>query len=354
MQPGVTVVLVNWNGEKYLRSFLPKLFETTYPNFDVLLVDNASADGSLAFVREQYPQIKVVETGSNLGFAAGNNFALPYVETQYVLLLNTDVEVTPGWLEPLVQLMEARPETAAVQPKVLSWHDKTRFEYAGASGGWLDAKGYAFCRGRVFDVAETDAGQYDDAAEIFWATGACMMIRRSVIDQLGLFDPKFFAHWEEIDFCWRARNAGYSIWAEPRSVVYHVGGGTLPVSSPRKTRLNFRNSLLAFVKNLPAGQAFGKVFFRMILDGVAAWRALLKGDAAFFGAVFKAHLQFYGMLGYAIRQRKGMPKKNLEAHAGVFRGSVVYQHFVKGKQYFWEMTGQKAPKLPETSVERPA
>ena len=336
MSVGVTVVILNWNGRKWLDKFLPFLLKTTYSPCEFMVVDNGSTDDSVAFVRERFSEVTVVELPENYGFAEGNNRAMKEIDTPYVVLLNSDVEVTPGWLEPLVAAMEAAPQLASVQPKIRSWSDREFFEYAGASGGFLDALGYPFCRGRVFDTLEKDEGQYDQNSSVFWATGACCLIRVSVIDQIGLFDPDFFAHMEEIDFCWRAKNWGYDIGCIPKSVVYHVGGGTLPQGNPRKTYLNVRNNLRMLYKNLPARSLVPRLAIRWVLDYIWGVKSLISGDFKTLGAIWKGHRDFLRSLSSLRRKRKlSFPKgvKKIPAQ-GYLPKSIIWQYFVKGNKNF--------------------
>jgi GT2 family glycosyltransferase len=334
---GVTILLVNWNGEKYLKKFLPPLMQTFYTPFDVLLVDNNSQDNSLAFVKANYPEIRVIKSDVNLGFAAGNNFALPHVNNPYLVLLNTDVCVTPDWLSPLVAAAEANPLAAAIQPKIRAYHQPSYFEYAGGCGGWLDKWGYPFCRGRLFDTLEEDTGQYDDSRPIFWASGACMLVRLEVIRKIGLFEPDFFAHWEEIDFCWRAQNYGYSILAVPQSLVFHVGGGTLAKSNPQKSFLNFRNSLLCMVKNLPFPELCLKLAVRWALDYVVIFKNLLEGKTNESRSILYAHWAFLKWLPIFWRKRKSLPQKRLKLLTGVYYGSVVWAYFIAKKNSFHQL-----------------
>jgi GT2 family glycosyltransferase len=335
----VTVVLVNWNGKAHLQAFLPFLFRTEYPHFSVVLIDNASTDDSVAWVKAHFPQIHIEPLDRNTGFAEGNNtaFTRGLVQTPYAVLLNTDVEVSADWLAPLVQVMDENPDVAAAQPKIRSYHHKERFEYAGACGGYLDCLGYPFCRGRIFDDAETDTGQYDSETDIFWATGACMMVRTSVVEKIGLFDARYFAHWEEIDFCWRAQNAGYRIRVVPSSVVYHVGGGTLPKSNPRKVFLNFRNSLVTLLKNLPLTEAVPMIFMRLVLDGIAAMKGLLAGDVVYLWTIARSHLSFYTRIPYALRSRRNLKQRPYRSLKGVYGGSVVWHYFVRKVKTFGEL-----------------
>ncbi|MCI4668710.1 MAG: glycosyltransferase family 2 protein [Bacteroidia bacterium] len=335
----VSIVILNWNGRSYLDQFLPSVIKSTYQDKRILVVDNGSTDDSVSFTKEKFPEVEVLELPENYGFAEGNNQALPHIDSPYLILLNSDVEVAPDWIEPLVEMMEANPNMAACQPKIRAFHQKDHFEYAGASGGFLDKYGYPFCRGRIFDTLELDEGQYEEPMEVFWATGAAMMLRKSVVDQIGLFEAAFFAHMEEIDFCWRALNHGYDIGCHPGSIVYHVGGGTLPQGNPRKTFLNVRNGLTLLFKNLPKGKVFSHLFIRMVLDGIWGLSTLLKGDFKTIGAILKGHFAFYGKLGFWRKRRreiypvapKAFPKK------GFLNQSIVWQYFGKGKKTWSEV-----------------
>jgi hypothetical protein len=334
--PSVAVVILNWNGKRYLEQFLPSVLTTTYPAYRLIVADNASTDDSLLFLAEQYPQIEILRLPVNYGFARGYNEALRGVEADYYLLLNSDVEVTPGWIEPMVELLEQEPRAAACQPKIRAWRNRDLFEYAGAAGGWLDAYGYPFARGRVFDVCEADTGQYDTVAEVFWASGAALLIRSSVYRSLGGFDDYFFAHQEEIDLCWRVQRAGFRVFCHPQSLVFHVGGGTLPRGNSRKTFLNFRNNLIMLAKNLPRSEKWWKIPARLALDEVSAVKGLVSGDAGYFWAIVKAHHAFLYWLLIGRRKGPALPRstKRLE---GYYRGNVVWDHFVKGRTRFSEI-----------------
>ncbi|MBX7241658.1 MAG: glycosyltransferase family 2 protein [Bacteroidia bacterium] len=336
--PKVAVILLNWNGKHWLERFLPFVTRSTYPALEIWVVDNASTDESVAYVQSEFPQVKTLVLDKNYGFTQGNNLALPHIDTPYYILLNSDVEVSPGWVEPMAEYMEQHPDTGVIQPKILAHHAKDTFEYAGAAGGWIDSLGYPFCKGRVFEFIEKDEKQYDKTSEIFWASGACCMIRKSVTDKTGLFEPSFFAHMEEIDFCWRVKNYGFKIIYQPQSVVWHVGGGTLNKTNPRKTFLNIRNSLSVLVRNLPAYQILPKVFLRLCLDGVFAVTLLLRGDFPNIRAILQAHFAFYGMLGYLLKSRKSLlvPPSSFPT-TGTFGGSIVFEHFVRGKKVFHEI-----------------
>ena len=287
------VVILNWNGKKMLERFLPSVTLHSTGDTEVIIADNGSTDDSLAFVREHYPQLRIIELDKNYGFAGGYNRALEQVEADYYVLLNDDVEVTPNWIEPVIAQMEQHPQTAICQPKLLMYDQRDTFEYAGGAGGFIDKYGYPFCRGRMFTTLEQDRGQYDDPCPIFWASGAAMFVRSSVWKELGGLDDDFFAHMEEIDFCWRAKNAGYEVEYCPHSVVYHVGGGTLPKSNPHKTYLNFRNNMALLYKNLPQSRLAWVMVSRVVLDYVAAFKFLMEHKPKEFSAVVQAHRAFY-------------------------------------------------------------
>ncbi len=336
--PEVAIVILNWNGKKFLEKFLPSVLASTYPNKRIVLADNASADDSIAFVKAHFPNVEIIINSSNEGFAKGYNSALSQVNSDYYILLNSDIEVTPNWLEPLLYVMENYRNAGACQPKILSYHQKDTFEYAGACGGWIDSLGYPFARGRVFDDCESDAGQYDDVAPCFWATGAALCIRAKLYHDAGGLDPYFFAHQEEIDLCWRLQRLGYAVFAVPLSVVYHVGGGTLPKGNSKKTFLNFRNNLVMMHKNLPWREKWWKMPCRLALDAVAAWRALLSGDTGFFTAVAKAHFHYTGWIITGQIPELPFPDKKNE---GWYNGSLIWQYFIKKKKKFSEIVVRK-------------
>jgi len=337
--PSIAIVILNYNGKNYLQKFLPPVIASTYPNKRVIVADNASLDGSVELVKEQFSSVELLINTQNDGFAGGYNWALSQVESDYYVLLNSDVEVMEGWIEPIIQLMESDPSIAACQPKLLSFNNRHVLEYAGACGGWIDVLGYPFSRGRVFDVQEEDKHQYDSIEPIFWASGAAMFVRSKVYHALGGLDAKFFAHHEEIDLCWRMQLAGYKIMACPSSVVYHVGAGTLPRGG-RKVYLNFRNNLLMLSKNLPWQEKIYKLPFRFMLDAISAWKGLLQGDAGFFNAIVKAHITVMRLWlkGYPTHD---LPKKPMNTLQGVYQGSIVWQHFVKHKKLFSEIIKHK-------------
>ena len=331
--PSVAVVILNWNGKNFLQQFLPSVLASTYSNLRVILADNASTDDSVQFVQQNFHNVEILTSKENYGFAKGYNFFLQQVKADYYILLNSDVEVTAGWIEPVIELMEADKTIAACQPKLLAWHHKDTFEYAGASGGWIDALGYPFSRGRVFDILEKDHGQYNDAAQIFWASGAALFIKAELFHAMKGFDEFFFAHQEEIDLCWRLQRSGYKIYVCPQSVVYHVGGGTLPTGSTQKVYLNFRNNLVMITKNMSLAELCWKLPLRIALDAVSAFKELLSGNAGYWLAVLKAHFAFIGWL-FKPKQTTVSTYPVLKT---VYKGSVVWQYFIRKKQIFSEI-----------------
>lgn len=338
--PLVAVVILNWNGKKYLQQFLPALLSSTYANKQVIVADNASTDDSVNFVCANFPSVEIICNTSNEGFAKGYNTALKKVKADYYVLLNSDVEVTPGWIEPIIALMQGDAAIGACQPKIKAYNERTHFEYAGACGGWIDAFGYPFSRGRVFDITEDDKGQYDQAAACFWASGAALFVRAELYHTVGGLDEYFFAHQEEIDLCWRLQLAGYKVYVQPSSVVYHVGGGTLPKNDSLKVYLNFRNNLIMLAKNLSFGEALWRLPVRLWLDAIAAWKGLFAGQTGYFFAVIKAHVQFVKWCLVDKKKSVFPVSKNGEV-AGLYKGSVVWQHFVKKKRLFSEIVTGK-------------
>jgi len=337
--PSVAVVILNWNGRKFLEEFLPTVCATDYPSLEIYVADNASQDDSVDFVRQHYPGITLISNSGNVGFAEGYNQALSKIEAAYYVLLNQDVAVDPAWIRPLVMFMETHAAAGACQPKILAQHRREQFEYAGAAGGWIDRWGYAFCRGRIFEELETDRGQYDDPARVFWASGAALFIRAELYHRAGGLDACFFAHMEEIDLCWRLQRLGYEVWCCPASVVYHVGGGSLPRGNSRKTFLNYRNNLIMMHKNLSGMQRFFTLLGRLSLDGLSALRSLVKGDAGELSAILKAHRGYYGWRFGKSRGQYNLPadpvyRRSFSSLAGVYRGSVVWQYFVRHKKTF--------------------
>jgi len=340
MTASVAIVILNWNGSAFLQKFLPSVMASAYVNKKIFVADNASTDNSIQFLQQHYPEINIIQNSSNQGFAKGYNSALKQVNADYYVLLNSDVEVTVNWITPVIELMESDKSIAACQPKLLAYGNKTQFEYAGASGGWIDTLGYPFMRGRVFDICENDNGQYDDVQQCFWASGAALFVRAKVYHQLGGLDEYFFAHQEEIDLCWRMQLAGHKIFVQPASVVYHVGGGTLPKGNSLKTFLNFRNNLIMLAKNLPPAAAVWKIPFRIMLDILSALRGLLSGDGGYFFAICKAHYHFMGWL---VSGKKGsvFPVSKHGKLNGLYKGSVVWAYFIQKKKTFLEIIGSK-------------
>ena len=339
--PRVAIVILNYNGRAYLERFLPSVMATTYPNYEVIVADNGSLDDSLAFLGEQYANIKTLDLKGNHGYARGYNLALRQIEAPYYILLNSDVEVTEGWIEPIIELMERDPTVGACQPKIKSCQQRNYFEYAGAGGGWLDALGYPFCRGRIFAVTERDSGQYEDTQEIFWATGAAFFVRSQLFHGLEGFDPDYFAHSEEIDLCWRIKRAGYKVMARPRSVVYHVGGGTLDYNTPQKAYLNFRNSLFNLLKNEDGRRLWWLIPLRLLLDGLAGGLFLSQGKFRHIRSILRAHRSFCANFSKMLKKRRQIreliqkvsisPMPNM---AGRYPGSIVWLYYARGKRYF--------------------
>ncbi len=331
--PKVAIVILNWNGRNYLEKFLPSVFATAYENIEFIVSDNGSTDDSVSFLQNNFPQITLIRLDKNYGFAKGYNLTLEKIQADYYAIINSDIEVEPGWLLPIVNLLEQNKLNAACQPKLLSYKNKNLFEYAGGAGGWLDSFGYPFARGRIFDICEEDKGQYDSTERVFWVSGAAMVIRSEVFHEMNGFDNYFFAHQEEIDLCWRMQLAGYKLFACPSSVVYHVGGGTLPRGNSLKTYLNFRNNQIMLYKNLPWSEKWWKIPFRISLDTISAWKGLLSGDAGYFLAILRAHFSFYKWV--LFRQDQSVfPEKKTGTLYGIYRGNVVWEHFAKGKKYF--------------------
>lgn len=331
---------MSWNGRKFLEQFLPSVVATTYAGATHYVIDNASTDDTATWLAEHYPQVQLVQLGQNLGFAGGYNEGLKQIPADYYVLLNQDVEVTPNWLQPMVALMQQHPEAGACQPKIRDYHQKDHFEYAGAAGGYMDYLGYTFCRGRLFDVLEKDEGQYDTVAPIFWATGAALFIRAELYHQLGGLDVDFFAHMEEIDLCWRMKNAGQRILYTPGALVYHVGGGSLPQGNPRKTFLNFRNNLWMLYKNLPQSRFKRTMALRVALDVVAAYRSLFSGKLGDFKAIANAHRDFFSSLSILKQKRKALQnglKNQVPNTEGLYPKSLIWQFFAKGKKRFADL-----------------
>jgi GT2 family glycosyltransferase len=330
------IVILNWNGIEFLKKFLGTIIKYSTDNSNLVYVaDNGSIDGSAEWLASNFKDVKIIRLDKNYGFAGGYNIALEQIDAKYYVLINSDIEVTASWLAPLVSFMDCNPDVAACQPKILSYSRKDHFEYAGAAGGYIDKYGYPFCRGRLFDTVETDNGQYDNGTDIFWASGACMIISAEAWKKCGGFDSTFFAHMEEIDLCWRLNKAGYRVRYVPESVVFHIGGGSLPYNSPFKVYLNFRNSLFMLYKNLPDNKLNSTLFFRKSLDGVAAIMFLLKGNFENFKSVWKAHMDYYRAKDEL--KRKRVLVKKLETKiipVLILKKSIVFEFYAKGNKTF--------------------
>lgn len=319
----VAIAILNWNGKSWLEKFLPGVILHS-ADAEICLIDNASTDGSTDYVKSTFPTVKIIQNSGNNGFAAGYNEGLRHIDADIYCLLNSDVEVTEGWLTCVIEIFKNNPQIAVIQPKILDYNNRDRFEFAGAAGGFLDNLGYPYCRGRLFESVEKDSGQYDDETEIFWASGCCFFIRREDFWAQNGFDERFFAHQEEIDLCWRLQNAGRSIFYTAKSVVYHVGGGTLNKQSARKTFLNIRNNFTMLLKNLPAKAVIPVLFSRLILDAAAAVHFGLKMGFPHFLAVIKAHFSFYGQIPETLRLRKSPQIKKY--YNSKF---IIFKHFLK-------------------------
>lgn len=326
----VAIVILNWNGQQLLEQFLPSIVNFSSELAEIYVADNASTDSSLSYIKEFYPSVKIIENATNGGYAKGYNDALATIDAELYCLINSDVEVTQDWLTPVLNVFKEEDNTAIIQPKLLDFKDKSKFEYAGAGGGFVDLYGYPYCRGRVFNYLEKDEGQFNDISEIFWASGACFFIRASVFHKLGGFDEDYFAHQEEVDLCWRTQNEGYTIKYVGTSTVYHVGGATLQESNPQKTFLNFRNSLLNIIKNVPKQWFLFVVFSRLILDGIAGVKFLFELRPIHTWAIIRAHFSVYGNFYKFLKKRKKLQKKYIyNLHT-----SIVWQYFFLGRKKF--------------------
>ena len=324
----IAVVILNWNGRPLLQQFVPIIVAHSKAA-DIYVVDNASTDDSVSFIQQQFPEVTLIHNNKNYGYAGGYNVALKQIKADVFCLINSDVEVTQGWLDPVMTLFDSEPGTAVVQPKIRDYNNKTYFEYAGAAGGFIDQLGYPYCRGRIFNTIEEDLGQYDDHASIFWASGACLFIRSANFHSLGGFDESFFAHMEEIDLCWRIQNTGFKVKFCSDSLVYHVGGATLDHQDPKKTYLNFRNSLSILVKNAK-GNLIVILLPRLLMDGLAGLKFLLTLKLRHCMAVIYAHLSFYGRLNTLLKHRKS--SKNRIVYFKI--RSIVIRYFVNGKKRY--------------------
>ena len=328
------VVILNWNGRKFLEKFLPSVITFSKEDAEIIIADNASSDDSLEFMQKEYPEIRVIKNAENGGFSKGYNDALSQIDADFYVLLNSDIEVTPHWIKPIITLMESDKTIAVRQPKLLSYAEPEKFEYAGAAGGFIDKYGYPFCRGRIFQNLETDNGQYDNVCEIFWASGAAMFVRADLYHKYGGLDNDFFAHMEEIDFCWRLKNEGYKVMYCPDSKVFHVGGGTLPKNNSKKTYLNFRNNFYLLYKNLPSDKLLKVFIIRLLLDFVAGIKFLTEGGYKDLFAVVKAHFSFYFSIKKNFKKRKSISQKNVTE---MYNGNIVWEHYIRKKKIFSEL-----------------
>lgn len=343
----IAVVILNWNGKKFLEKFLPGVIRHSSGMADIIIADNASSDDSLDYLEKNHPGIRVISLGKNYGFAGGYNLALAQVEAEYYILLNSDIEVTANWIGPVISLMEADHTVAACQPKIRSYHEPAKFEYAGAAGGFIDKYGYPFCQGRLFQSLETDEGQYEHAREVFWATGACLFVRSDVFHKMGGFDDEFFAHMEEIDFCWRAKNLGYKIMYCPGSTIFHIGGGTLPKRNSRKTYLNIRNNIIMLFKNLEQERLTRVLASRILLDYIAAFKFLVDGGFKDMAAVIRAH--FYVWMNLS-RLRKKREKISHQRVSQIYWGNIVLQHYLQRKKSFRQLNPDRFTENPEAGL----
>ncbi|MBM3446133.1 MAG: glycosyltransferase family 2 protein [Bacteroidetes bacterium] len=334
--PSVGVVILNWNGRHFLQQFLPSVMASNYPALKVYVADNGSTDDTLVFLKNNFPGVHLIEMKQNAGFTGGYNEALKYVDDEILVLLNSDIEVDPHWIHPVVDMFSSDNNIAAIQPKILDYKRRDHFEYAGGAGGWIDSLGYPFNRGRIFDEVEKDLNQYDQKEAIFWASGAAMFVRRACFFEVGGFDPYFFAHQEEIDLCWRLQLAGYKIMACPESIVYHVGGGTLQKENPQKTYLNFRNNLIMLFKNNRGLHKWYVIVFRLLLDAISAWKGLLSVNFPFFASIARAHFSF--MKWQLIHKKQSIfPQKRVHSPKGIYKGKIVWDYFILGKKRFSEI-----------------
>ena len=331
-----SIIILNWNGKKLLQQFLPTvLAHSLNDNSEVIVADNGSIDDSVDFLKTEFPNVPLILFDENYGFAEGYNRAIQQIDAEYVVLLNSDVETTENWLQPLVDYMDTHPEVAAVQPKIRAYHDKEKFEYAGAAGGFIDRYGYPFCRGRILDIIETDRGQYDDTIPVFWATGACLLIRRSDYLEVGGLDAHFFAHQEEIDLCWRLNARGKDVICVPESAVHHVGGASLSKENPQKTYLNFRNNLLMLYKNVQPSVFFGTLAMRYLLDFLAFIHLLLQGNFKNAKAVVKAHHDFLKMKSsYKSVRRENLAKSVTTTISTQYPKSILWKFYVNRRKTY--------------------
>jgi GT2 family glycosyltransferase len=334
----VAIVILNWNGRKFLEKFLPGVIEHSRNDARIIVADNASQDDSITFLKSHFPEVTIIENDRNYGFADGYNKALEKVNAEYYILLNSDIEVSENWINPVIELMDKDPMIGACQPKIRSYNEPEKFEYAGAAGGFIDKYGYPFCRGRLFQSIEKDKGQYENAIEVFWATGACTFVRATTFHEFGGFDGDFFAHMEEIDFCWRIKNEGYKVMYCPHSTVYHIGGGTLPKGSARKTYLNFRNNMTLLYKNLTKDRLLKVLIARIFLDGVASVKFLLEGHIPDCFAVIRANVSFYRTFSKTLAKRKKIHQRKV---SNIYQGNIALDYFLRQRKKFSELPPKK-------------
>lgn len=333
----VSIVILNYNGKRHLEAYLPSVLAHS-KGHEIVIIDNASTDDSVTWLRKVYPEVRIVSLDKNYGFAGGYNRGLSQIDSDIYIIINSDVKVTPGWTQPLIDLLISKPDAAAVQPKIKSLQNPELFEYAGAAGGYIDKLGYPYCRGRIFETVERDIGQYDDCCRIFWTSGACMAIKANLFREVGGFDEAFFAHMEEIDLSWRLQLIGNSLYCQPASVVYHLGGGTLDYQSKRKVFLNFRNNLMTLTKNLPVIDLILVIPLRLVLDGVAGIRFLVKGQFQLSIQIIKAHFSYYAYFMYLIRKRKDFwskyPVNKWSKVIEMFPDALIVDYFLLGRKYY--------------------
>lgn len=329
------IVILNFNGEKHLSNFLPSVLKNSNPENEIWVIDNCSTDNSVDFLKNNFPTVKIVINTQNGGFAKGYNDGLKSIKSQYYILINSDIEATENWDNPLIDLLKSDKEIAACQPKIKSYKNRSKFEHAGAAGGFIDKYAYAFCRGRIFADAEEDLGQYDDTCEIFWATGAAMAIKADLFHEIGGFDEDFFAHMEEIDLCWRLKNNGYKIYYTAQSTVFHLGGGTLDYQSPKKVFLNFRNNLFMILKNVPSNKVYQLILLRLFLDGLAGIKFFSNSGFAHLNAIIQAHFSFYKS--FFEMKNKRYAIKVESNNTGTYRGILFIDYFAKGRKKFGDL-----------------
>lgn len=334
---GFSIIIVTWNGLKHLKTYLPSVCETEYPDFEIILADNASTDGSVEWVSEHHPEVIISTFDDNYGYCGGNNRAVEAASNEILLFLNNDVKVDSNWLHGISECFVQDEEVGAVQPKLRSYTEPELFEYAGAAGGFIDTYGYPFCRGRIFETVEKDEGQYNQLSEIFWGSGAALAIKKDIFVELGGFDEDFEFHMEEIDLCWRTKRLGYKITYTPKSLVYHLGGGSLAMGSPRKVYYNFRNNLFMLWKNYTTSELILKFPIRLLLDVIAAYKSLISGKPAEFGAIAKAHLHFFLGWSSVHQKRKSIPSPTSKNYTGKMNLSIIWKYFVQGKKKFSDL-----------------